>query len=437
MPISKTGLTDEQYKEIKAIETQSIAAQAEANPAVQARDIPTPGLPTTPTVTQAPSSNLDSLFEQLLSSEAVTSSTTGIEERIGEAMKGTEDARLATEARIGSEFSREKDFATAQLNAGRESQLDSRRGFATNRQGLKLLEESNIKYINDLESRKQEALLSNDANAASQIASLQMNALEFEQNAKQQVYSNLLGLTGIAQQEQANQFSQANQQSQLKIAQDQENRLSGAQTFAEQSALSSIALQYGITTQQGDTLEDVINRAQPFANAQQKAQLAKLQADVRYTNTQIAAATEGINDSNVSDADVEMFAQAARFNPVMLSQIQNIDALGKVFNRINALEKEDAEIITLAGLSEGETLSETQNAIDDNPNITNKGLAKERAAILYAENTPEEAKDKVVEFEKAKGLQGLSQQGIALGYNITTGIAGWIAGTEVPKIKLK
>jgi hypothetical protein len=76
-----------------------------------------------------------------------------------------------------------KPNANALAANGRDIQMDM--------QGLKMLEESNVEHIAKLENFRKEAFMSYDDNLANQFTELQLDAMSFEQKAKQQVFANL------------------------------------------------------------------------------------------------------------------------------------------------------------------------------------------------------------------------------------------------------
>lgn len=142
---------------------------------------------------------LETVQNQLLkTSGMVSSSQTGIQEAIGAAITGQQKAGEATTERIESQFGREIGFQREQLGQQRTGVLESRRGFATNTAALRQLDERTEKSLRDLEDRKQEALLSNDATTAQSIGQLQIQAIQFQMQAEQNAFSNLLGISQLA-----------------------------------------------------------------------------------------------------------------------------------------------------------------------------------------------------------------------------------------------
>ena len=143
--------------------------------------------------------SLDKVMEALQSKVLgeggiTTSEDTGFEKAIA----GIKEAGVATGQRLESQAEREIDYATQQANAQRTTALEGRRGFGQQKVALKLLEESNIKYIGDLQRQKDDALLANDAQTAIQVAGLQVEAMRYEQQEKQNYFTNLMSVGQMA-----------------------------------------------------------------------------------------------------------------------------------------------------------------------------------------------------------------------------------------------
>jgi len=170
-------------------------------------ELAAPATQPTPTPTPSPLTNIvpgdETFFNQLQTSllerAGLTSSAdTPIETFLQKAEAGITTAQEKTSAVIESKFNREIDFQREQFEQTRTTKLESRRGFATAKVGLEQLDDRTQKSLRDLEQRKQELLLTGEALAASNIADLQFKALEFQQQAEQQTFSNLLGLGRFA-----------------------------------------------------------------------------------------------------------------------------------------------------------------------------------------------------------------------------------------------
>lgn len=250
-----------------------------------------------------PTDLMSTIQDKLLSTtDAISSSSSNLEKTITDAIAKTQESGTSSKAAASSAYDREIADTTAKANVAEQGFLESQRGFAVNNAALKDLRDNNAKSIRDLEDRKQQALLSADADTASKISGLIVQKYEFEQQAQQQVFSNLISLSNFG------------------LQQKQEQRLAATETFNEDSAKSNIALKYGIEVKPGDTFQDVVNRAKPFASAEEKTQMDQATANLALTqaNTKkaLADATAALRDSGKNDVtlgtnDFDVFIKSA------------------------------------------------------------------------------------------------------------------------------
>lgn len=298
-------------------------------------------------------------------SQMVSSADTQLEERLNKSIAGVEKSQEASKGYITSVFDREKELSSEIGKKKLTSAVESQRGYAQNTAVLKQIEQDTDKSIKDLEQRKQELILQGEAASASKIADLQFQAEEFRQKSRQQVFSNLLafGNYGLQRQESA--------------------RAERAQNFQERSAIGSIALQFGIKVNENDTIDDVINNAAQFANAQQKAQLAKLQAETRYTNAQIRKLEQGMDfelddntlaviagqiDSGLRSND-ETMKTLAQTRLAKLIETKGEKAMPQLIGKIKELRNQEFSTENLTkditqGYADGKTYGDIINAID-------------------------------------------------------------------------
>lgn len=253
-----------------------------------------PGSNTTlPTDTSA-TDFMNKIQSQLLNqSGIISSSNTNLESKLQNAISGIKSSAESSNAATQSQFERE---AQGILETGNEAQLAGRaagQGGIMNIAALRELTGTTDKNLKDLAQRKQELILQNNAAAASKVAEMELKTLEFKQQAEQQVFSNLLGMSNFATQIQ------------------QESRLSKAQTFNERQALSSVALQYGLDVKHGDTLETIITRAAPLASKEQQLKLAKLQSDINLNNVNAAKAMKGDSTAPIDSDSIDTYAATA------------------------------------------------------------------------------------------------------------------------------
>ena len=236
---------------------------------------------------------MKAIQEKLLGQSSIISSTNSqLEERLSAAIAGIGTSTEKSNQALESAYQRERAFQEGQADLSIQNQLEGRSGFATQMVALRNLVETTDKSLKDLEMRKNELILQNDAAGASKIADLQFKALEFQQQAQQQAFSNLLGMANFGIQSQA------------------EARLARTQSFAEQQATSSIALEYGLDPT-GKTLDQITKEAMIYASEDRKAKLAQQAAELNYTRAQTAKALQGEAISSYDDNTLKGLAAAA------------------------------------------------------------------------------------------------------------------------------
>lgn len=238
-------------------------------------------------------------------SEAINSSPTNIESKINSAIASTKEGTAAETSRIESEFGREAGYARDKAQSEFTNFAESRSGFGTQMTAFRELVKTTDKYMADLEQRKQELILQNNSAGAAKIADLELKSLEYQEKAKQQVFNNLLSLSSFG----------------LSAAQFDENKrqFGVTQGFAEKQLASQerqkaseIAIQYGVQMQEGDTIEDVITRAMPYASEKRQLELQSLRADIASKQAATANALAGNADEKPFDTETaDLLARAA------------------------------------------------------------------------------------------------------------------------------
>ena len=345
-----------------------------------------------PTGTSASTNTFNQEIQNRLLAQAdvVSSSDTGIEKAITSAIQGTQKAGQATAGRINLEAGRQRGYLEQQGQTAVQGFTEGRSGFATQMTALRNLVQTTDKNLNDLESRRQEALLQNDANTASQIAGLQIQELQFKQQAQQQTFSNLLGLSQLGQ-------------SQQQIEQ-QQYQFNVRQKFDEQTAMSSVALQYGLDVQPGESFKDLYSRAVRDMGADSPAALAIKEAkstidannaNIRRINAEIAQGNQ-----KLSATDEEALAQAISANPnntdAILNGITDINTRVRILNKSGEIEHStaaqnavnDGKLLEdyVADILRDKSLSETEKA--SYINAANKVYSKpENRAKLQTPST--------------------------------------------------
>jgi hypothetical protein len=144
---------------------------------------------------------IDALTERLLKqSEGISSSSSSqLQSEIASAMAGVTKAGESTAARIQSERDREMGYARDAASATYTGALEGRTGYATQVSALRELTNTTEKSIRDLDQRYQEALLTNDANTASQLSELRVQKLKFQQEQEQNFFTNIMSVANLQQ----------------------------------------------------------------------------------------------------------------------------------------------------------------------------------------------------------------------------------------------
>lgn len=281
-------------------------------------------------VTPGGATTKDSFMQQLQQkllgqSDIISSESTNLENKIGEAIKSVQSSNQSSAAAVTSSFDRQIADAQKIGQQNLTSALEGQRGFAQNTAALTQLKDQTDKQVKDLEQRKQELIAQGNANAASQVAALQLQAIQFHQQAQQQVFSNLLGMAN---------FEQTRSYNQAQI--DAQNR---SQNFQESSQKAQIALQYGINAGPNDTLQDIVNRAKPFASKKQQLQLDQIQSEIDKNRAQTQQAISDAQANKTLDAaNIDALAQAYINNPAVLSLVKNPNSAAAILNKAVGLQ---------------------------------------------------------------------------------------------------
>ena len=194
-------------------------------------------------------------------SSMVSSSSTGLETKIQEALGGIQKAGIATGARIESQAGREIASQAEKFAQEKTSALESQRGFATNTAALRALDERTEKSLRDLEQRKQELILQGESATASRISELQFKSLEFQQKAAQDSFNNIL---------QVGEFARGVQGLQLQIK--QEARMSTAQEWEQKFNEEKFRFEQAITLtdqRQGQIRLNIMSQELKLKSAEQ------------------------------------------------------------------------------------------------------------------------------------------------------------------------
>lgn len=272
------------------------------------------------------SSFISQLQQKLLGqSDIISSENTNLENKINTAIKGIQTGQDASAQAITSQYDQNIQQARDTGQSKLTSALELQRGFASNVAGLKQLATDTDKQVQSLEQQKQQLILTGQANAASQISNLQIQAIQFQQQAQQQVFSNLLGMGNFAQQQQQ--------------AETQASQFKATQDFASQQAISTVALKYGLTVGANDTLSSITTKAMPFASQEEKLQLQQIQSQIALNNAQRQKAlSDAASGGPVDAAQIAALAQASLTNPAVLGLIKDPNVAAQVINKASDIQ---------------------------------------------------------------------------------------------------
>ena len=124
--------------------------------------------------------------------DIVSSEKSPLETEIEKSIAETKEAKEVTETGIKAEFERGRTELKETGERKITTELEARRGFATNTALIRQLEESNEKSMKDWDLREKQALAFGRTEEADKIANLRLKSMEFAENKKQQAFTNLL-----------------------------------------------------------------------------------------------------------------------------------------------------------------------------------------------------------------------------------------------------
>lgn len=293
----------------------------------------------------------DPLVQQLTGklmqqSDAISSSATGIESTVGEAIKGVQKSQQATAKRIESAAERGR----RDILSGGESALtdfaEARSGFGTVMAGLRRVVETTDKELKDLDMRKEEMLLAGEADAASQISQLQVKQLEMKQNAMQQAFNNLLAVSSFGMQAYQFEKGQAESNRQFNLSYELEGEKfqlqKDQQSFTEKQAMSGIALEFGLDVQPGDTIDTIVDRAAAtgFMDEKRALELEQMRSSIKSSNAQAARALQQIEqDESFDDVSAGILANALIKGDTFSVEGLNLSQKEQVYKEVEKRER--------------------------------------------------------------------------------------------------
>jgi hypothetical protein len=284
-----------------------------------------------PDKAQPDTSDFTSQLQQKLLDQSgiISSDNTKLESKIADAITGVQQGAKDSAKVVASQYDRQKAVVADQGQSQMTSAQESQRGYATNTAALKQLSDNTNKQLNDLEQRKQELILQGNAAAAQQVSSLQVQAIQFHQQAQQQVFANLLGIGNYAQQSQQIK----NQADQFKATMD----------FQSNQAISGIALKYGLSISPGETLDSITTKAMPFASQEEKLQLDQLRTQIdanRATTAKALADAKAGTTLNTAQIDALALAYNSGGQAV-LAGVKDPVLQASVINRAATMQGEN------------------------------------------------------------------------------------------------
>ena len=274
----------------------------------------------TPTTNGSDTEAFNSAVEKRLlgQSNIVSSFDTQLEQSYTDAAAGLRTGNEASKQRIESVYNRERSGIQ---DAGQNAVggfAESRSGFATQMAGLRAIVQTTDKNLNDLQQRKEELILQGDSQTATAISGLIIDKLKFKHDAEQQVFSNLLGMANYGQQKEQS----AAQLAQSKTQFDQKMK------YDETTAMTSIALEYGLQAQPGETLTTLYSRAtsQMGADSPAALKIKQAQSEINRNNADILRIKNEIAKSNagtpnLKNTDLDAIVSASLANPTTMGPL--------------------------------------------------------------------------------------------------------------------
>lgn len=352
--------------------TINSGTDAEVAAQIAAIDAPKTSTQTSSTVSTSPTNTtmpttpdfLGQLQTKLLSqSDIISSENTNLENKINASIASRQKSADLGGQAIASSYDRQIADATQKSNNLIDATRESQRGFATNTAQLRQLTEDTQKQLKDLEQRKQELIMTGQAQAASDISQLQFQAIQFHQQAQQQVFSNLLGMANFGlQQQQAKQSAQQIQ-------------------FQQQQALSEIAQKYGVQVNPGESFEDFSNRAIQHmgANSPAALEIAKIRADINQSNAAAAASRAQVAGKDaLSQLNIETLGAAYNAGALDLNLLKTPEQMANVIAAGNTQNASQVNNQINQWFSGGTSKTSAMQLIN-----TSTGVVDKAAALTY------------------------------------------------------
>jgi hypothetical protein len=310
------------------------------------------------------------LAEKLLNqSDVVSSSSSGIDTAIGNAISSVSKGQQASAQRITNDFNRELDFQASEGKAAVDTHLEGRVGYGTQMVALRRLVETTDKNYKDLEMRKQDLLLQGESEAAGKIAELQLQGLQFKQRAEQDTFANLLSISNYGLSARAANLNDKQfglQEKEFGLAKKRFGLELRSQDFAERSAMGEIALEFGLQVGENDTLDTILNKAQAtgIVDERRALELESLRADIANSKAQAAKALQGEPDEEPFDEiTTEILAKAAlNGDTFFIEALKTNQQKQAVYGKINEMKQVDMDNLKMIASQSGSTSDFEQDA---------------------------------------------------------------------------
>ena len=212
--------------------------------------------------------------------DLVSSQPTGIDTAIKDSIASVKTGQEASTKRIESSFGRELAFQAKEAGLARKTQLEGRRGGATQTVALNALDTRTEKSLRDLEQRKQELILQGEGQAAGQIANLQIQSLQFKMKAEQQVFQNLISVSTLDMQQKAQDTAVSQFTAQMAFKQKEFD-------LTQRTKIADIATKFGVSIDPGESIASIVNKVKPFAEQQRNAEIKKTLKDIESEATKL------------------------------------------------------------------------------------------------------------------------------------------------------
>jgi len=384
---------------------------------------PLPTYTPSPTVPQE-DPFLTQIKQELINAQGISSSADAeYKTLMNQAIETTKSGAEAGAAAVTTQYDRLKGYQSEENARAMEAAVETQRGFATNTALLTTIKETGERSINDLEQRKQELIMSGNANAASKISDLQVKTAEAMMENRQKVFSNLISMAGVGI-----------QASSLGIQRAQVEQSKYQFDVQQRNQLGEIALQYGVEMNPGDTYEAVIARAYPKASEFQKLALDEARLGIKLKESEIAlnrvqagkisAETGGMGDLSTIAEMLKIYGTDSTFGKLLLDSAvkgNNIPEVAKLLNDAQQPQKySDSTLRQKAayGYASGMTIGDFIESIKSDTSVANKDRAEEIARMYY--NQPKTSysfglSDAVKSSFKSYGSAGASAVGGPVG----------------------